>query len=162
MFSAFDIIPEYKKMIGQEPGQNPEDPAAVKQFQESAMELIRRIDSLDEKDLNSDILKAGIDLICKCTRTRISVRHSGGFETVVPVILPGSKRNFCAEKYDEWMQRLRSFVPGYIPDQFERCAPCRDKLLFLQKQYLSAKADTALKAHQESLSFNSLLGGRRR
>jgi len=157
-----DHIIEQKRIAEQSLKTSPEDPAVIKRFQETCLDLIRSISELDEKSLDSCILKAGIDLICQCCRTRISVRHAGGFETVAPVILAGNERKFCAERYDKWMQLLRTSAPGYIPDQFERCAPDRGKLMFLEKQYLSSKADSALKAHRESLSFNSLLGGRRR
>lgn len=153
IFNKKNILDKELKLINA-------DPDRIKQFQDDCFDLICEISRMDETALNEGLLKAGIDLICKCCLTRISVRRSGGYESITPVIISLERRNFCAGRYDEWTDKIRALKCGYIPDYFERNVPGRERLLLLQKNYLSARSDSAIQAQKESLSFSRLLGGR--
>lgn len=136
----------------------PEDAATIEDFRDESFALISEISELSDAD--TAVLKAGVDLICECCLTRISVKRTGGYETSAPLIISPERRVFCAEKYDEWTDIIKTSERAYIPPYFERYAPDREKLRFLQKSYLTAKSDSSVKAQQEGRSFNRLFGGR--
>lgn len=152
-----DNIIEKKDKLDKELLMVNEDPEGCRHWQDKCFDLIQLI---SRSDADTRLLKAGVDLICKCCRTRTGVTHAGGYEIISPVIVSEEIRSFCRIKYDEWVTLIRQSERTYIPDYFERSAPGREQLRTLQQNFLSARSDSSVKAQKESHSFNRLLGGR--